>query len=89
MSGDFPGGPGVKNLPANAEDIGSNWSGKIPRASGQLTREPQLLSPCAWSPCSATRGATAMRSLGPTTREGPLLAATRERDPVQPQINKS
>ena len=34
----FPGGPVVKNLPANAEDMGFDpWSGKLP--------PPQLLSP--------------------------------------------
>lgn len=30
---DFPGGPAVKNAPANAGDTG----GKIPQASGQLS----------------------------------------------------
>ena len=34
---DFPGSPGVKNLPANAGDTGFDpWSGKIPHAVGQL-----------------------------------------------------
>ena len=34
-----PGGPVVKNLPANAEDMGSvpAWSRKIPHASEQLS----------------------------------------------------
>lgn len=35
---DFPGGPPVKRLSANAGDMGFNpWSGKIPQASGQLS----------------------------------------------------
>ena len=35
---DFPGGPGVKNLPCNAEDVGSipDWGTKIPHAAEQL-----------------------------------------------------
>ena len=38
----FPGGPGVKNLPANAKEMGliPGWGAKIPCAVGQL-------SPCA------------------------------------------
>ena len=34
----FPGGPVVKNLPANAGDMGSilGWETKIPHAMGQL-----------------------------------------------------
>ena len=42
-SGDFPGGPVVKNLPCNAGDMGliSGRGTKIPSAGS-----PQLLSPC-------------------------------------------
>ena len=42
MSGDFPGGPVVKNLPCKAGDTGSipGWGSKIPHAEEQL-------SPCA------------------------------------------
>ena len=42
-SGDFPGGPVVKNLPCNAGDMGliSGRGTKIPNAGS-----PQLLSPC-------------------------------------------
>ena len=38
MSGDFPGGPVVKNPPSNAGDVGSipGWGNKIPLAVGQL-----------------------------------------------------
>ena len=40
LLGDFPGGPVVKNLPANAGDMGDPWFGKIPRAAGQPGRGP-------------------------------------------------
>ena len=42
LSGNFPGGPMVKNLPSSAEDSGStpDWGTKIPYVMGQL-------SPCA------------------------------------------
>ena len=35
LSGDFPGGPVVKNLPSNAGDVGwiPGWGTKIPQAS--------------------------------------------------------
>ena len=43
----FLGGPGVKNLPANAGDTGSVPDlGKIPHAEEQLKPVPQLLSLC-------------------------------------------
>ena len=45
--GGFPGGTVVKNLPANAGDMGLTWFGKIPCATEQLspsatTTEPAL-----------------------------------------------
>ena len=43
-SEDLPGGPGVKNLPANAGDT-APWSGKIPHTTGQLSLWATLLSP--------------------------------------------
>ena len=45
---DFPGGPVVKNLPCNAEVVGSllGQGTKIPHAEGQL------------SPCTTTREST-------------------------------
>ena len=82
--GDFPGGAVVRNPPANAGDTGlipGLGRSHMPRSSQicepQLlsllsrAREPQLLSPRAQSPCSATREATAMRSLGTTTKSSP------------------
>ena len=46
--GGFPGGPVVKNLPANAGDMTLTWSEKISHAAGQLslftvTTEPMHL----------------------------------------------
>ena len=35
--GDSPGGLVVRNPPVNAEDLGSNWSEKIPHVFGQLS----------------------------------------------------
>ena len=43
LMGDFPGGPGIKNLPANSGDTGS-----IPRPGRLHTAAGQL------SPCTAT-----------------------------------
>ena len=47
LSGDFPGGPVVKNPPANAGDVGwiPGWGTKIPQASEErslsaIIREP-------------------------------------------------
>ena len=67
----FSGGPVVKSLPANAEDMGSILG------PGGFHMPPKLLSPCAttteaygpWSLCSETREATAMRSPHMPTRE--------------------
>ena len=42
---DFPGGPVIQNLPANAADMGSIPGGKTPQASGQLSLCASLLSP--------------------------------------------
>ena len=47
QSQDFPGGPMVKNLPCNAEDVGSipGWGTRIPHAvrylSPDAARKPQ------------------------------------------------
>ena len=69
------------------------WSRKIPYAVEQLSlcaTAPETRVP--WSPCSAVKEATSMRSPRITTREWPLLAAAREsphisEDSAQPQIN--
>ena len=41
---DFPGGPVVKNSPANGRDKVDPWSGRIPHATGQLLK-PSHLAP--------------------------------------------
>ena len=83
IMGTFPGGPVIKNLPANAFDP---WSGKTSHAEGQLSPVPQLPSehmcchywgPHAQSLCS-TGEAAEMRSTGAETREELPLAASRE-----------
>ena len=59
---DFPGGPVVKNMPANAGDTGSILDlgrSHVPRSS--QVSVSQLLSSHTYILCSATREATAMR----------------------------
>ena len=59
---DFPGGPAVKNPPANAEDtspILGPWFGKISHAAEQL------------SPCTTTTEACVLSSPGTATKSGP------------------
>ena len=88
---DFPGGPAVKNLPANAGDMGlipdpgrfhmPSWNEACgPKLLSPCSRahEPCLLRPRAWSPCPTAREATAVRSLSAAAREQPPVAATRE-----------
>ena len=47
------------------------WSGKMPQAVEQLTLCATTKELVLWSPCSATREATAMRSPCTTTRQKP------------------
>ena len=56
---DFPGGPAVKNLLANAGDTGR----KIPHAAGQLTLCTTTTEPMHLEPVLQTGDATAVRSL--------------------------
>ena len=67
--GDFPRGAVVKNLPANAGDMGSGSPGRSHMLRSNKARALQLLSPRVattegrtWSLCSATREATARKS---------------------------
>ena len=76
----FPGGAVVESLPANAGDTGSSPGlGRSHMLQSSWAREPQLLSLCVWSLCSATREA-ACDSERPAHRdeEWPPLATTRE-----------
>ena len=63
----------VESLPANAGDAGSSpglGGSHMPRSN--WAREPQLLSLCVWSLCSATREA-AMRGPRTAMKSGPRL----------------
>ena len=92
---DFPAGS-VEESAFQCRTHGfSTWSGKIPHTTEQLrpctttvqtwsrAQELQLLRPAPYSPCSTTREATTVRSLGTTSREWPPLAATREKPTEQ------
>ena len=47
---EFPGGTVLKNLPANAGDMGSiPWSGKIPHAVEQQSSCATTTEPALWS----------------------------------------
>ena len=70
----FPGGAVVENLPANAGDVGSGpglGGSHVPRSN--WAREPQLLSLCVWSLCSATREAAIVRGPCTAMESGPRL----------------
>ena len=70
----FPGGAVVENLPANAGDTGSSPGlGGSHMLRSSWAREPQLLSLCVWSLCSATREATIVRGPRTATKSGPRL----------------
>ena len=51
---DFPGGPVVKNLPANVADTFDPWYGKTPHARKQRDPCATPTEPAAYSWCSAT-----------------------------------
>ena len=64
----------VESLPANAGDTGSSpglGGSHVPRSN--WAREPQLLSLCVWSLCSATGEAAMMRGPRTAMRNGPHL----------------
>ena len=81
---DFPGGPMVDNLPANAGDTGSDpWSGKIPHALRQLS--PCTLQPMLYNSRNHGNGKPEHSS-----KRVALLALTRKswpvtEDPMQPK----
>ena len=71
---DFPGGPVVKNLPANAEDTGLiPVLGGSHMPWGNQIRALQLLKPALYSPWATTREAAIVRSLGTATKSSPCL----------------
>ena len=64
----------VKNLPANAGDTGSSPGlGRSHMPRSNEAREPQLLSLCIWSLCSATREAAIVRGPRTAMKSGPHL----------------
>ena len=68
----FPCGAVVENLPANAGDMGSSPGlGRSHMPWSNWTREPQLLSLCVWSLCSATREAAIVRGPRTAMKSGP------------------
>ena len=89
----FPGGAVVENPPANAGDTGSSPGlGRSRVLRSNWAREPQLLSLCVWSLCSATREAAIVRGPRTAMKSGPCLpqlekALAQKRRP-QPKISK-
>ena len=70
----FPGGTVVENLPANAGDTGlSPGLGRFHMPQSNWANEPQLLSLCVWSLCSATREAAIVRGPRTAMKSGPRL----------------
>ena len=70
----FPGGAVVENLPANAGDTGSSpGMGRSHMPWSNYAREPQLLSLCVWSLCSATRETAIVRGPRTAMKSGPHL----------------
>ena len=70
----FPGGTEVENLPANAGDTGSSPGlGRSHMPRSNWAREPQLLSLCVWSLCSAIREAAIVGGPRATMKSGPRL----------------
>ena len=68
----FPGGTVVKNLPANAGDMGSSPGlGRSHMPQSGQAREPQLLSLRIWSLCSTMGEATTVRGPCTAMKSGP------------------
>ena len=63
---DFPGGPVVKNLPANAGDTGSiSGQGRSHMLWSNQACAPQLLSPCTLTTGAITPRACALQQEKP------------------------
>ena len=93
----FPGGAVVENPPANAGDTGSSPGlGRSHMLRSNCARDPQLLSLCIWSLCSATREAVTVRGPRTAMKSGPRLpqlekALTQKQRPntaINKEINK-
>ena len=91
----FPGGAVVESPPANAGDTGSSPGlGRSHVPWSNWAREPQLLSLCVWSLCSAAGEAAIVRGLRTAMKSGPCLpqlekalAQKRKTQHSQKQIN--
>ena len=69
----------VENLPANAGDTGSSPGlGRSHMPRSNYAREPQLLSLCVWSLCSATREAATVKGPRTAMKSGPCLPQLEE-----------
>ena len=90
----FPGGAVVENLPANAGDTGSSPGlGRSHMPQSGWAHEPQLLSLCVWSLCSATREAAIVRGPRTAMKSGPRSPQLEKpvcinKDPMQPKIDQ-
>ena len=79
----FPGGAVVESLPAVVGDTGSSpglGGSRVPRSG--WAHEPQLLSLCVWSLCSATGEAVTVRGPRTAMKSGPHLPQL-EKAPAQ------
>ena len=84
----FPGGAVVENLPTYAGDTGSSpGPGRSHMPQSSWAREPQLLSLCVWSLCSATREAAMVRGPRAAMVRGPRTAM--KSGPRLPQLEKA
>ena len=91
---DLPGGPVVKNPPANAEDMSSISSpGRSHKPRGNLAPAPRLRNLCALETVLDVKRGPRNGRLSTATREQPPAFAIREKpvrskeNPVQPKIN--
>ena len=86
----FPGGAVVESLPAGAGNTGSSPGlGGSHMPWSNWAREPQLLSLCVWSLCSATREAATVKGPCTAMKSGPRSpqlekAPAQKRRPTQP-----
>ena len=74
VSGGFPGGAVVENLPADAGDMGSSpglGRSHMPRSNS--AHEPQLLSLRVWGLCSAAGEAATVGGPRTAMKSGPRL----------------
>ena len=84
----------VENLPANAGDMGSSPGlGRSHMLRSGWAHEPQLLSLCVWSLCSATSEVAIVRGPYTAMKSGPHLpqlekALAQKRRPNTAKINK-